>query len=79
MKSATGTVRLYSGRSEMMDLNGTVPQFRSEYTVKVPNAAKNGEVVEFFVETLRVRFCMIACHCHEIFCSIISYWHRWAS
>ena len=37
------------------DANGTKPQFRAEYSVKVPNAAKNGEVVEFFVETLKVR------------------------
>ena len=34
--------------------NGVAPQFQSEYNVKVPNAAKNGEVVEFFIETLKV-------------------------
>jgi len=38
-----------------MNSNGVIPQFHSEYAVKVPNAAKNGEVVEFFVETLKVR------------------------
>ena len=39
-----------------MASNGKIPQFRPEYSVKVPNAAKNGEVVEFFVETLKVSF-----------------------
>ncbi|CAK8684121.1 unnamed protein product [Clavelina lepadiformis] len=36
-----------------MESNGVIPQFRPLYSVKVPNAAKNGEVVEFFVETLK--------------------------
>ena len=29
-------------------------QFSPQFSVKVPNAAKNGEMVEFFIETTKV-------------------------
>ena len=38
--------------------NGVGPEFHPLYTVKVPNASKNGENVEFFVESNLVRIIM---------------------
>lgn len=50
-------IYLFECFNSNMDFDKEVaPQFQCEFNIKVPNAAKNGEVVEFFVETLKVSY-----------------------